>query len=309
MSEQEMLKIFDKHHVEQGIATREDVHKKGYWHEAFHCWFVGEVNGELSIYLQIRSSLKKDYPNLLDITAAGHLLADETIEDGVREVHEELGIQVTMQELVPLGIISYSVAKGAFLDNEFAHVYLYKNAPNFDLFHLQEEEVSGMVRMSLKDFTEMWLGERTTLYGEGFEVMEGDKHVFYNRIIHKKKFVQHVPAYYETVIKRIEIERMKELLLKGWSLQSSSKWTADNPACGQCSVTSLVMQDVFGGIILKTRCEDGWHFYNQIDGMRYDFTASQFSSTINYDDIVSSREEAFQDTNHQQYEYLLKKLR
>nr|WP_239583649.1 hypothetical protein [Metabacillus iocasae] len=102
---------------------------------------------------------------------------------------------------------------------------------------------------------------------------------------------------------------MKELLLKGWSLQSSSKWTADNPACGQCSVTSLVMQDVFGGIILKTRCEDGWHFYNQIDGMRYDFTASQFSSTINYDDIVSSREEAFQDTNHQQYEYLLKKLR
>ena len=44
-------------------------------------------------------------------------------------------------------------------------------------------------------------------------------------------------------------------------------------------VTSLVIQDVLGGDILKTRLPDGrWHFYNRIDGKRSDFTDEQLGS-------------------------------
>jgi hypothetical protein len=55
---------------------------------------------------------------------------------------------------------------------------------------------------------------------------------------------------------------------------------------------------------LKTPLSEGWHFYNRINGQVYDFTASQFSEEIQYKDILSSRDEAFADTNEQQYIYL-----
>ncbi|WP_425308981.1 YunG family protein [Fictibacillus nanhaiensis] len=100
------------------------------------------------------------------------------------------------------------------------------------------------------------------------------------------------------------MEKLKNILYNVWSLQSSSKWTKDNPAKGQCGVTALVVHDLFGGKIVKTRAEEGWHFYNVINEQRHDFTESQFPESIQYMDVLSSREEAMLDTNEKQYSYL-----
>jgi hypothetical protein len=69
-------------------------------------------------------------------------------------------------------------------------------------------------------------------------------------------------------------------------------------------VTALVVNDLFNGDILKTPTPGGWHFYNQINGKRYDLTESQFAEPIHYMDVPSNRKEAFQDTNKKQYNYL-----
>ncbi|HWI47904.1 MAG TPA: hypothetical protein VNU45_06725 [Rummeliibacillus sp.] len=100
------------------------------------------------------------------------------------------------------------------------------------------------------------------------------------------------------------IEFLKSALACSWSLASSSKWHIDNPAKGQCGVTALVVNDLLGGQIFKTTLSEGWHFYNVIDHKRYDFTASQFSKPIIYEDIPSDRSEALMDTNEKQYAYL-----
>ncbi|MEK3817544.1 hypothetical protein MKY20_00090 [Cytobacillus sp. FSL W8-0315] len=101
-----------------------------------------------------------------------------------------------------------------------------------------------------------------------------------------------------------KIEKIMNALSKSWSLESSSKWSKYNPAKGQCGVTTLVVNDLLGGEIKKTKLPDGWHFYNMINGRRQDFTASQFIEDILYMDIPSNREEAYKDTNDKQYNYL-----
>ncbi|MGB6409093.1 MAG: NUDIX domain-containing protein, partial [Planococcus donghaensis] len=140
--ETESLRIFDEHRVAQGEASRKTVHEKGYWHETFHCWVVSREDEKDMIYLQLRSEDKKDFPGLFDITAAGHLLADETVKDGVREVREELGLKVSFNELISLGTIKDQLAIGGFLDNEHCHCFLYHKKNNHDkTFELQKEEV------------------------------------------------------------------------------------------------------------------------------------------------------------------------
>lgn len=124
---EEILTTFDEQGNRTGTAPRDEVHRHGLWHETFHCWFVRQADNGLMIYLQLRSRHKRDYAGLLDITAAGHLLADETVEDGVREVQEELGLELAFDELKPLGIIPYQMDTAGFMDRERANVFVYEN--------------------------------------------------------------------------------------------------------------------------------------------------------------------------------------
>lgn len=104
------------------------------------------------------------------------------------------------------------------------------------------------------------------------------------------------------------IDEIKMSLLHSWSIQTSSKWTRANPAKGQCSVTALVIHDLLGGQIVKTTAPEGWHFYNIVHGERLDFTAIQFEETLLYEDLPSSRKDAFTDTNASQYGELRKQV-
>jgi hypothetical protein len=62
----------------------------------------------------------------------------------------------------------------------------------------------------------------------------------------------------------------------------------------QDSAVSMLIHDIFGGKILKTRKKKGWHFYNMIDGERIDFTASDIEKPADdktFEDIPSTPDE------------------
>lgn len=99
-------------------------------------------------------------------------------------------------------------------------------------------------------------------------------------------------------------DALARMLPECWSAASSTRWRAENPAAGQCSVTALLVHELFGGEILKTRVGADWHFYNFLGGTRRDFTESQFAVPITYDDAPSGRADAMTDTSPQQYEAL-----
>lgn len=108
------------------------------------------------------------------------------------------------------------------------------------------------------------------------------------------------------MMKDEQIAKLQEVLFHSWSKQSSTKYTLEKKAAGQCGVTALVVQDCLGGNIVKTKVNGAWHYYNSLHGERYDFTSSQFQTPVVYEDIPSNRAEAFLDTNEMQYSYLKK---
>lgn len=97
---------------------------------------------------------------------------------------------------------------------------------------------------------------------------------------------------------------IRAALAKSWSSETAIQWQADNPALGQCNVTALLVDELFGGRILKTKLEEGFHFYNETRGRRYDFTDSQFEFRIEYDDLESNREEAEKGATHEEIKSL-----
>lgn len=100
------------------------------------------------------------------------------------------------------------------------------------------------------------------------------------------------------------LSKVRCALERSWSTKTSLIFSPDAaPSYGQCAQTAIVIREMFGGEILKTR---GWppngrHFYNQINGTRYDFTVEQFSMPdysyeVKYDDTLSSVAEAESET-------------
>ncbi|ODG89878.1 MULTISPECIES: NUDIX domain-containing protein [Bacillaceae] len=201
---EELLKIFDESGNHIGEASRSEVHKKGLWHETFHCWLLSIIDDQASIYFQIRSHQKKDYPNLFDITAAGHLLSTETVQDGLREVKEELGIEVKMEDVIPLGIIKNSIILETIIDHELSHVFLLKSDKPFTDFNLQKEEVSGIVKADFNQFYQFAHGLRDTVEVDGFQITETEEKIPIQKSIDKDQFVSHESNYLLDVVELIK---------------------------------------------------------------------------------------------------------
>ncbi len=203
--ETEKIRVYDDHGIAQGVATRQAVHEKGYWHETFHCWIVSHEDQKNMIYLQLRSRDKKDFPGLFDITAAGHLLADEAVRDGIREVQEELGLKVDFEELISLGMIKDQILLPNFIDNERCHCFLYRKKVNSDAtFELQTEEVSGMAKIDFEELADLFTGKKKKVDVEEFIISSGESSIF-KRAIGLKDLVPHSQSYLENVIEQMSL--------------------------------------------------------------------------------------------------------
>lgn len=192
----EIIRIFDEDMNCIGEKAREDVHRAGDWHETFHCWFTLSED----VLFQKRSKTKKDYPGLFDITSAGHLLADETIEDGIREIEEELGVKLQFNDLISLGILKEEIKIETIHDREFCHVFLYE-CDEMPSFTLQEDEVESMHKIKLNDAVNLFKGVTQSI--EVTPINGGA-----SQTVSMESFVGH-GSYYIDVFKRINDRKNK----------------------------------------------------------------------------------------------------
>jgi len=196
----EMIKVVDKERNILGVKSRELVHIDGDWHETFQCWFIERVENSFYIYVQKRSANKKDFPSMYDITAAGHLLAEETVEDGVREIKEELGIEVSIDELTFLQAIPNSITLPNFIDNEISLVYLYEVKEPL-AFSFIDQEVEAIMRLRFNDFEKLVCGGVKEVFCQKYE---GGRFIREQKTISMNQFVPHEDNYFKQVVNKIK---------------------------------------------------------------------------------------------------------
>ncbi len=205
MADHELLDIYDEqdHHI--GVCPRSEVHRVGHWHHTFHCWLVRDTEAGRMLVFQQRQHNKDTFPDLYDITAAGHLLAGETVEQAVRELEEELGVPLRFDQLTPLFITrdgwEFESPSGTLIDREVSSVFGACSPLTLQQYELQADEVAGVFEAPLSQMLEMFHGERasvtaTGVYGQSTEAPAGDPPYVHVEVT-VEQFVPQSPGYYE----------------------------------------------------------------------------------------------------------------
>ena len=102
----------------------------------------------------------------------------------------------------------------------------------------------------------------------------------------------------------MKLDDLKQVLINSYSAKTCHEEYKEefkqNKFRGQCVVTALIVQDYFGGKILRTEIdgERHSHYFNEIDGKTIDLTAEQFGLAPEYKNVEErNREKLLSDRN------------
>ena len=115
----------------------------------------------------------------------------------------------------------------------------------------------------------------------------------------------------------MDIEKLKKLVRTNYKRETSyppyqDKWSKENPTCGQCAITSLIVQKYFGGTIHRIKLNTGdTHYFNIVNEQIVDLTREQFdveNIKISYEEneIIDRQTILKNENTKQRYKLLLK---
>jgi isopentenyldiphosphate isomerase len=140
---------------------RDDAHRRGVWHGAFHCLIFSEREGRVYALLQKRSLSKKIAPGKFDVSVGGHYRAGEDAAiAGPREVKEELGIHIRFSDLLKVGrrVFVYCFTSGV-KEYEFQDVFILPRDVGPGQLVLQKEELEGAIELDVELGIELFSGK------------------------------------------------------------------------------------------------------------------------------------------------------
>lgn len=146
---------------------RDEAHRTGQWHGAFHCLMLYRQNGAVCVLFQKRSDAKKIAPRKFDVTVGGHYAAGESAETaGPREIDEELGLSVDFDRLVPVGrrTFVYCFTPG-IREYEFQDVFLLPMIGRPLNLRLQPREVDAVLELEVVQGIALFSGAEATVQG------------------------------------------------------------------------------------------------------------------------------------------------
>jgi 8-oxo-dGTP pyrophosphatase MutT (NUDIX family) len=139
--------------------------------------------------------LEKDtWPGYLDATVAGHIRAGETAVGALRESDEEVGIQVTLNDVIQAGI-RYSINDGVpgRIDHEIQDLLLLRRDRPLDEYRPNPDEVDAIVRLRLGDVIDLLSGDLRVASGQLLRANGGNPEVIE---VESGQFIPSIDRYF-----------------------------------------------------------------------------------------------------------------
>ena len=149
----ELIDIYDENNNFTGVQKmKSEAHRDGLWHRNIHVWIYNSA-GE--ILLQLRAKDKLVFPDVWDVSVAGHVGAGEDLLiSASREVEEEIGLKIKTEDLYFFKIKTISMTYKEIKNNEFAYIYFLKFDGDISELKLQDEEVQAIEFFPIDKITE-----------------------------------------------------------------------------------------------------------------------------------------------------------
>lgn len=145
-----LIDIFDDRYQHIGVHDKTTAHREGLWHRTFSCLAINPTRRTILLQKKSPNQYSFERPDYADITVGGHYHTGEDIPDGVREVHEELGLPVLYTDLQPLGIRQTAVTLAPdYVEREFQHWHLLPLDADLTEVPFADAEVAGLVELDL----------------------------------------------------------------------------------------------------------------------------------------------------------------
>jgi isopentenyldiphosphate isomerase len=145
---EELYDVLDERGNKTGqVLPKSQVHERELWHASVFIW-IYNLKGE--VLIQKRSPDKRAFPDVWDVSAAGHMKAgEEPLEAAIREVNEEVGLEVTAEELGEPDFTSDVVPwSDGGKHPEFCWVYTLQKDFKLANLRMQEDELTALKTMS-----------------------------------------------------------------------------------------------------------------------------------------------------------------
>ncbi|MGQ7845695.1 NUDIX hydrolase [Granulosicoccus sp. 3-233] len=157
----EWLDIVDDTDTVIGRAPRDRIHREGHLHRSAH---IALFNSRGQLFVQLRSRFKDVAAGLWDTSAAGHVDSGESYEAcAVRELHEELGVRIAVENLHSIGRLRPEERNGF----EFTEVYAVRSD---QALVLQAEEIEDGRWLGLQEL-EQWMQQKPADFTQVFRMI------------------------------------------------------------------------------------------------------------------------------------------
>jgi isopentenyldiphosphate isomerase len=202
------------------IKPRALVHRDGDWHRSFHCWVVVPRDpGGPDIVLQQRTPQKETWGGLWDVSVGGHYRAGEGIAGGLREIAEELGLQVAADELIHVGWRREEVFyPNGLIEREIQDVFFLRRELELAAFAPDPSEVTAVALVPAGALARLAAGGSARLEAPGGPVLASGHVNAGTVVLSRGTLVPRTRHYYR------KAARVAEALTRGETAVRRRRW-------------------------------------------------------------------------------------